>query len=252
MDDQRLTLLYTANVLGQLDRLPRLFSLIQQVRTAADTLTLLVDLGNSCHADAAICAATEGRAALLVFDAMGYDGACLTQAECQQMTGEALAKLRNTVQMALCGLALAGDLPSLVSWQVGGCTVLLNAAGPSESTTIPRSGPVVTICPRLDSVDNQWDAATQTLYLVAPPAGLVGRVDFTVALSDQRSSDRRLSDRQLAVTFSTIPLRTEHQLAVIIASDATIAAAVDFVQEEAHLYQRQVTRQRVHHKGGTS
>lgn len=228
MTEQRLTLLYTANLLGRLDRLPRLFSLMRQVRTATDHPTLLLDLGNSCRMEQALCAATEGRAALLIFDAMGYDGACLTLAEAQRMTGAGLAKLLDTVQMALCGPLSEAGLPALARWQRGGFTVNLGAVeSGSPRLKTPGAGPVLLVKPVFEASANHWNPAAQVLWLAPPPTDSVGCVTVTRTSSDQR----------LFVDFEHFSLTAEHH------PDATITAAVDFVKEEARLYQRHAARQ---------
>lgn len=71
------TLLYTANIKGDLHLLPRLFTLIQVVRRAAEGPVFLFDVGDTCARDAWVCRATQGRAPFLVLDSMGYDGAMI-------------------------------------------------------------------------------------------------------------------------------------------------------------------------------
>lgn len=70
---QSLTIIYTHNLRGDLDRLPHLFTRIQQVRRAAAGQTLLLDLGASCDPEVWHCAVTGGRSILAVLAAMNYD-----------------------------------------------------------------------------------------------------------------------------------------------------------------------------------
>src|SRR5437868_4352131 len=67
------TLLYTAALGGRLQLLPKIFTLIRQVRADATGPVLLVDLGQSCVSGSWICDVTGGRAVLVAMDAMGYD-----------------------------------------------------------------------------------------------------------------------------------------------------------------------------------
>lgn len=76
-DPSCVTLLYTANLAGELALLPRLFTLIQQERRAADGPAILLDLGDTGSVESWVCRATQGRAPFLVLDSMGYDGAII-------------------------------------------------------------------------------------------------------------------------------------------------------------------------------
>lgn len=71
------TVLYTANIRGDLSLLPRLFTLIQEHRQAQDSPVFLLDVGDTCTPDAWVCRATQGRAPFLVLDSMGYDAAVI-------------------------------------------------------------------------------------------------------------------------------------------------------------------------------
>lgn len=71
---QPVSILYTASLNGQIERLPRLFTQIKLERAAApERAVFLVDLGQSCRDDIWPCRATGGRAMLVAMDAMGYD-----------------------------------------------------------------------------------------------------------------------------------------------------------------------------------
>ena len=93
-----LTLLYTHNLRGRLDLLPRLHTFIRRLRGEfAEGDTYLIDLGASCDPDVWPCAITEGRSTLIVLDAMGYHVAN-TQAV---LTPPSRAKLIDQVALAL-------------------------------------------------------------------------------------------------------------------------------------------------------
>jgi hypothetical protein len=67
-----LSILYTHNLRGDLHLLPRLYSFIQQVKREHDAQALLLDLGNACSDDVWHCEVTKGRSTVTVMDAMGY------------------------------------------------------------------------------------------------------------------------------------------------------------------------------------
>lgn len=67
-----LTLLYTANIAGDLALLPRLFTFLQRLRTNVRHETLLLDLGGCCADNVWHCRETGGRSTLIALDAMGY------------------------------------------------------------------------------------------------------------------------------------------------------------------------------------
>ena len=71
-DSQTVTIFTTANLRGAIDVLPRLASLILRGR-AAQGITLLLDLGDTCSAESWVCRVTQGRAPFLLLDAIGYD-----------------------------------------------------------------------------------------------------------------------------------------------------------------------------------
>jgi hypothetical protein len=95
--EKPLTILYTHNIRGDLDLLPRLYTFIRQVRGefAAGRATL-VDLGASCDPDVWPCGITQGRSTLIVLDGMGYHAANVAG-----MPPPSRAKLVEQVSMAL-------------------------------------------------------------------------------------------------------------------------------------------------------
>lgn len=233
-----LTLFYTANLAGQLDLLPALYTLICQVKESLDGPTLLVDMGGSCASGVWECAATANRAALYVFDAMGYDLACLSEVDCAPMDAVAVAKLAGGVQMKLCGPVGYDGLRQTVSLQVGGWHIGWSApgAGSASDTALPERGIIVR--PVAAGEPARLEPESRTLWLAAPSGGILGIVDIT------------WSEGALSATWRTMPIPKD------VHPDATIAAAVDFVREEARLYDQ--VRQRsvedhcwhVTHKGG--
>ena len=70
-----LTMLYSANIAGDLALLPRLYTFLRQLQAPERRHTLLLDLGRSCRAAIPHCRETGGRSTLIVLDGMGYHAA---------------------------------------------------------------------------------------------------------------------------------------------------------------------------------
>lgn len=69
---ETLTILYTQHINGDLSLLPRLYTYLQQLKQEYDTQALILDIGNACADDVWHCEVTKGRSTMLVLDAMGY------------------------------------------------------------------------------------------------------------------------------------------------------------------------------------
>lgn len=197
--DTLTTILYTANLRGDLDRLPRLYTFLLAQRRAAES-SLLLDLGGSCDPAVWHCAVTGGRSTLLVLDAMGYDAA--------NINDTLTAASRERLQANRLGMQVVA----------AGEAVTLNDVTLSPDPPARTTGPLhVSLSPaaatRLDGV---------TLYLAPVQAGQVGRV---VLASDAGT---------LALAESSVldlPPRTPPA--------PSIAATVDFVISEARYVQQQ-------------
>lgn len=70
-----LTILYTANIRGDIHMLPRLYTFMQTLKPEERQGTLIFDLGNACAEVVWHCDITQGRSTLMVLDAMGYHAA---------------------------------------------------------------------------------------------------------------------------------------------------------------------------------
>jgi hypothetical protein len=92
-----LTLLYTYGLRGDLDRLPRLHSLLKALREEAQGRVLTLDLGRSCDPAVWPCDVTEGRSTLIALDAMGYTAANVAD----DLDAANRDRLRDQVMMAL-------------------------------------------------------------------------------------------------------------------------------------------------------
>jgi hypothetical protein len=208
MNEPALTLLHTAGLAGRLDVFPRLFTLIQQARAGLAGPSLLVDLGGCCAPDVPECAATQGRAALFVLDAMGYDLACVDWI----LAPEAARRLLERVSIALCGTAGA-ELPPFTTGTAGHWTVAMAAA-----TQAPPPDSVQLIV-RPDPGGEAPRLAGRTLWL---PLGPGDRLGITAVTFGQMGP--------IECRTRTLMLRPDTRL------DATVAAAVAFVREEVRAY----------------
>lgn len=100
-EPDRITLLCTATLSGDLDRFARLGTLLHRARRAAAGPVFALDLGGSGAAEDWLCRVTEGRAPFVVLDAMGYDLAVTGGPEGSVLSPASLARLRETVTMTL-------------------------------------------------------------------------------------------------------------------------------------------------------
>lgn len=92
-----MNIIYTHNLNGHLDHFPRLFTHIKAISTRLSPKSLLLDLGGSCHPTQWHCEATNGRSALIVLDAMGYDAVNTYGL----LSEQSYAKLKDQVLMKL-------------------------------------------------------------------------------------------------------------------------------------------------------
>jgi len=92
----QLSLLHFNDLHGRFDQLPRLFTLIQRARIAAQqsgSQSLLLEAGDSSAREVWESKATQGRANFALLEAMGVQANILGNAEIQLWGREALAKL---------------------------------------------------------------------------------------------------------------------------------------------------------------
>ena len=198
----RLTLLYTANLHGDLTLLPRLHTFLRQWRGHPAGRVLLLDAGNACDSAVWHCDVTGGRSALLVLDAMGYQAAnvvgFLTEAGRQKLA-------ENLLVMAL--------VDETGSWEKDGILVTGTAAAPHQPHDICI---VLTLGDDTNFEENR-------LHLAEVQAGQVGVVQI-----GPEDGNGTLALQHAEVM--TMPTNTP--------PDPTIAGTVDFVLEEARYYSR--------------
>lgn len=97
-----MNIIYTHHLNGHLDHFPRLFTHIKALSARLSPKPLLLDLGESCHPTQWHCGATDGRSALIVLDAMGYDAVnthdLLTSSSYDKLKDQVLMKLVHDAQ----------------------------------------------------------------------------------------------------------------------------------------------------------
>jgi hypothetical protein len=210
-----LMLVYSANLRGRLDALPRLFSRARDVRTGLAGWLTWVDLGGACAPEAWECAATQGRAGLMSLEAAGCAAAWLTAADGAGLDADTLARLR-----ARASLALAGPVEGLAdraAWRAGPWTICLGwsadadlSIGVLDAEQTPR-----------------WEPGTRTVWL-APPPDMMGQPALGRARIAWEEGDGRPRTVEILPALGCDGARP----------DATVAAAIEFVREEARHYQQ--------------
>ncbi len=198
------TLLYTANLQGELALLPRLFTLIEQERRAAQGPVFLLDLGDSCALSAWACQATHGRAPFLVFDSMGYDAALIGGPERVPIPPDALRRLVAHLVMPIAVWNRARTL------QKHGVTLTL---APGNAPAPPN-----TPCVRVDRSRPTLPPIGERVALLGDvPQGELARVTMSWPAWQVQATARR------ALRPQTPP-------------HPSIAAVVELVEEEARAY----------------
>lgn len=199
-----ITLLYTANMRGDIALLPRLYTFIKRLRMIDSRMSALIDLGDVCAPDVWHCEATGGRSMLVAMDAMGY-----TALNAEQLSAENRAKLDGQVMSALIDAEhthVQGDMLFALEPTEGDghlCIVMR----PDASNTLQAGS---------------FKTPGRTLHIAGIRAGQVGIVRLSVN-SGETPLLRAFEMRQMPP--DTPP-------------DPTITGVVDFVLNEARYYQR--------------
>jgi len=211
------TVFYTVSLRAELRVLPYLQTLIAQERARSKGPTLLVDLGESCRADWPICRATEGRAALVAMDGMGYDAFYLSQEEPLARDNMTLGKLRDTV---LTAVLLPGEAVTLrkklgeeqyVNVRIAGGEVL-DASDADLTLLLSRGLPLASRVTESGAIliEDRREARIPEL----------GRVDIRVTETDDGRAVEIINQTRLAIPAGIRP-------------DASILSVVEFVESEA-------------------
>jgi hypothetical protein len=215
--EKPLVILYTANLRGDLDLLPRLYTFIRQLKNQTADLehdvmicmvepvsyrTLLLDLGDSCAPGVWHCHATGGRSTLIVMDAMGYDAANVTGF----LTAEGRARLEGNVSVGLVDVAH--------TWQDDD-VFITNGSRRGE----PPSRPYRIHIALTPATATRLDGST--LHLAPVNVGQVGMAQVASIGGNLTLAAHDVFD---------LPAKTP--------PDPTIAATVEFVVSEARQYER--------------
>ena len=200
---EELTLLYTHNLRGNIELLPRLHTFIKRLRGDKPRQTPLIDVGDSCAAEVWHCSATGGRSMLIALDGMGY-----TAMHAGKMSLENRLKLREHLMSTLVDEETAyfhGDLMFALHPGEGDghlCVVMTPGAATLQFGSLEAPG--------------------RALYLAGLHTGQVGVVQLEIA--DGQTPMLR--------TFEV------HDVPPDTPPDPTIAGVVDFVLDEARYYQK--------------
>ena len=95
--------LYTHNLNGRLETLPKLYTFLRELKTPyssgelGETAVILLDLGKTCSPDVWHCDVTDNRSMLIALDGMGYTAANVQDT----LTTESRVKLEEQVTLAL-------------------------------------------------------------------------------------------------------------------------------------------------------
>lgn len=201
-----LTILYTQNLNGQIDLLPRLATFIWQLRKDSTEPLLLLDAGNSCSAEDPLCRMTGGRAALIVLDAMGYDAANVSGF----LADNGREKLKdNYLEMALTD----ADHPYVVDG------IAFAAISPDA---IPH---------RLHIA---LDTAPKTHLLPEPVFGFI----YTLVLQTLSAQQVGQVTVEISPTGTTLHATHIHDLPANTRPDPTISGTIDFVRNEAQYFRK--------------
>lgn len=197
----QLTIFYTFGIAGDLALLPRLHAFMQTLRQRHTAPVMLLDLGESCAASSWTCEATGGRSVFVVLDGMGYHAANATA-----LTARSRDKL--TAQVTL------GLVDSSRAWRANQAP--FNDGGIIASL---QPTPAHTLCIQMQPAAKT--ALNDHLLTLAPlEKGSVGVVEVALFPSPHMT--------QTAV----------HSLPPDVRPDASISAAVEFVEDEARFYLR--------------
>jgi hypothetical protein len=197
-----LTIFYTGNLRGDLQKLPRLYTFLQRLKQQHAPKPLLLDTGNACADDIWHCEYTGGRSTLVVLDGMGYHAANVSG---YLQPGERY-KLNNVISTGMVDaehnwryhVPPVRDEGIIVAGQQTPALRLCIVAAPSDRTRLEQG----------------------TLYCQAIEAFQVGliRLDLTGTPS--------LNDFEIVDMPDGLP------------PDATIAASVEFVEDEARFLRK--------------
>lgn len=218
-----LHILYTANLRGNIELLPRLHTFMRQLKSMplddenevmlcalepVQTRWLLLDLGQACEPTVWHCAATAGRSMLIALDAMGYQAANVDG----MLTAESRARLRgNLMSMALVDAENAWQEGDVVVMSRGGLQTGRLQTGGLETRPYLQVELLPSSVTRIEG---------RTLRLAEVQAGQVGQALVSWAAGSPQLMSAAIHD----LPTSALP-------------DPTISGTVDFILGEARHFQ---------------
>ena len=194
-------ILYTAQIGGDLQMLPRLHTFLQQIRQEQTVPVLLMDLGAASAKGIWHCDVTGGRSTFIVLDGMGYH---VANVEGSLAKGQ-IERLRATITMGLVDQQHVWryDLPP-----VRDEGIIVAAA----------SAPALSLC------------------IVAAPAAETTLINRTLTL--QSVTKGQVGSVRIDMRTQTITSQAIMELPPKLKPDPTIMASVEFVEEEARFFQK--------------
>ncbi len=231
----RLTILYTACLHGEIEALPRLFTLIKRERAALPGVaTLLIDLGESCIPGTMPCDLTGGRALLVAMDALGYDAFFLDHADPLFGDRETLGKLQSIVVTPI----VSADRPiALRKYIPGGSSLPIVIAG-YDFARDQHLRPITALT----------EAPLLLRLALADPESRPVRCDkseanrYTVLLAD-RWDGVQMGRLDISLAAGRIESHLHRTLPPDLPPDPTVSGVIDFVLGEARYSQRRGQRQ---------
>lgn len=197
-------MLYTQNIAGDLSLLPRLYTVIQQLKSEYHASTLLLDTGNACVESVWHCEATKGRSTVMVMDAMGYHAINVS------------GFMGNSERDSLHGSITAGLVTERHMWRY-----FVPPLRDDDIVIAGQATPAMTLCIVL-APSEKTILENRMLFLKSVEKGQIGLVTV-----DMNSMSITRDDT------ITMPEK--------IKPDATIAASVELIEDEAHLAQKRNT-----------
>ena len=204
--DKTITILYTQNIQGKLYLLPRIATLLKQLKKKIDGRYCLLDAGNSCNDSDPLCKTTEGRASIIVLDAIGYDAV--------NVTGFLSPVIRQKLSQNYLQIALVDETHP---FEKDGVTY---SQHPPSSQT-PHLHIALQTTPETYILPQSTQGFIYTLHLQTIQAGQIGLVKV------------RIND-----TNSSLMQTDIHTVTANILPDPTIAGTLDFVRDEARYYEK--------------
>lgn len=199
---ETLTILYSYQLGGELERLPGLYTFLQQLQAQLQTRALLLDLGGSCAADVWHCEATGGRSTLVVLDGMGYHAVNVS------------GFLTASEQERLKTLLTTGMVDERRVWRY-------------HVPPLRDEGIVVAA----------QEVPALRLCIVAAPAPHTRLENRTLYVQGVRRDQIGMAQIQL-VPEPVLTAQAIYDVPPHLPPDVTISAAVEFVEEEAREFQK--------------